>query len=264
MKNLDFFGEPFNFNYNGDYHFKTKFSAAISVLVLILTAFYGIWNIILMLQHNGLIINSYQTNLSNDDYYTMGDDQFLGFRIVDSNGTDIFSKSHDLRKYFFIWSMFFGWGNYTNQLPFFRCNTTNNKLLPNSSNIICVNLNGSKLGGNFFAVDGVERSYIQFKMAFDYDQFVLDYANSSPDDFTIRFPLLFSVISPMTILNLLNHDRPTTDLPQSLYFALNYNTSKFIIKKTGLIEINTDLSFITYARSTQTFVSSSPSYNSEI
>ena len=116
MKELDFFGEPFKLNYNGDYLFKTKFSAAISVLVLILTAFYGIWNIILMLQHNGLIINSYQTNLSNDDYYTMGDDQFLGFRIVDSNGTDIFSKSHDLRKYFFIWSMFFGWGNYTNQL----------------------------------------------------------------------------------------------------------------------------------------------------
>ena len=36
MKEFDFFGEPFKFNYHGDYLYYNKFNARISVLTLIL------------------------------------------------------------------------------------------------------------------------------------------------------------------------------------------------------------------------------------
>ena len=264
MKELDFFGEPFQFNYHGDYLFKTKFSAAISVLTLLLTSFYGIWNLILMFQHNGLIINSYQTNLSKDDYYIMDDDQYLAFQLLDKNGMDIFSKNNSLIDYFYTWSMFTGIGNYTNKLTFFGCNTTINKLLPNNSNNYCLNLNKSQLGGNFNAANGYEKSYISFMLFFDYDQYALDYANSIANDLTNIFPLTFSVISPMAILNLLNYDQPSTNVPQSISFPLYYNTSKYLIKKIGVIEIITDVSFVTYATRNKTILSSSPSYNTEL
>ena len=264
MKELDFFGEPFKLNYNGDYLFKTKFSAAVSVLTLILTSFYGIWNIILMLQHNGLIINSYQTNLSDNDYYTMDDDQFFAFQLFDRNGTDILTKNSSLIKYFSAYSMFYGFGNYTNELTLFRCNTTNNKLLPNNSNNYCLNLNRSKLGGNFYASYGIEKSYINLGIYFNYDQYSQDYANLSANDYTNPFPLSLYVITPMTIIDLLKYDEPSTYVPQISGFNLYYNTSKFIVKKTGIIEINTDVSFVTFARKTQTVFSSSPSFISEI
>ena len=106
MKELDLFGEPFKFNYQGNYLFKTKFSAGISVLTLILYAFWGIRNLILMFQHNVLIINSHQTNISSDEYYTFGEDNLLAFQMVNSNGKYLFNKEKKFLKYFKAYSLF--------------------------------------------------------------------------------------------------------------------------------------------------------------
>ena len=64
---LDLYGEPFKFNYNGKYLFKTTLSALISLLFMITIALYALWNLYNLSTHEGLNLTYYQTIMSAGD-----------------------------------------------------------------------------------------------------------------------------------------------------------------------------------------------------
>ena len=77
------------------------------------------------------------------------------------------------------------------------------------------------------------------------------------------FPLSLSVISPAAIVILLNYSQPSYFVSQTLNFPIYYNTSKYIIYKTGVIEIITDSSFLAVGKNTNVIFLTSSAYNSE-
>ena len=111
---LDFFGQPFRLNYKGKYLFKSSFSTGISIFLIIGISLFCFWNLYEMFQHQGIIINSYQTLLSDNEYYILSNNNFsLAFQIYTLDRQNIFDQNSNLSKYFTI--MFFsGWSQSSN------------------------------------------------------------------------------------------------------------------------------------------------------
>ena len=258
---LDFFGEPFKLNYNGKYLFKTNLSTAFSVLTLLTSGFWGVWNLYLMFTHNGLVINSYQTNLSKDDYYTFGEDKYFAIKMTDSMGVDLLDNNSNFLDYITYSSKFVGVGNYTNELFISYCNSTYSQSLPNYTNLLCLNFNNSQLGGNFFSAFQ-EKSYIEMALFFDYSMFIKDInANSSIINFT--FPINIYIFSPKAILNLNNYDQPTIYEAGVVSSQLYYNQSKYLQLQSDVIQISSDLSPVLNSKSSLNITSFSGLYYSE-
>ena len=258
---LDFFGEPFKLNYNGKYLFKSNLSTAFSVLTLLISAFWGVWNLYLMFTHNGLVINSYQTNLSKDDYYTFGEDKYFAIKMTDNNSVDLLYQNSNFLKYFTYESQFVGVGNHTNDLDLSYCNSIHSQFLPNDSNLLCLNLNNSQLGGNFFSALQ-EKSYIHMTLFFEYDKFIQDRKDNS-SIINIPFPIQIFIYSPIAILNLNNYDQPTTYETGVFSSQLYYNQSRYLQLQSDVIEISTDLSPIVNSNSSINITSLSGSFYSE-
>ena len=74
---LDFFGQPFRLNYKGKYLFKSSFSTGISIFLIIGISLFCFWNLYEMFQHQGIIINSDKTLLSDNKYYILSNYTWL-------------------------------------------------------------------------------------------------------------------------------------------------------------------------------------------
>ena len=102
---MDLFGQPFRLNYNGENLFKSSVSAIFSILFVITVMAYSFYNLYLMFQHKGLIINYFQTNMPENANYTFNNNNFLAFQLLSKNNDNIFdSKSIFLPpiKYFYL------------------------------------------------------------------------------------------------------------------------------------------------------------------
>ena len=67
MENLDFFKINFQFNFRNNQNFSTGLSQILSIILILIISIIFLMNFIKMTLKQGLIINSYITDLSADD-----------------------------------------------------------------------------------------------------------------------------------------------------------------------------------------------------
>ena len=149
---MDLFGQPFRLNYNGENLFKSSVSAIFSILFVITVMAYSFYNLYLMFQHKGLIINYFQTNMPENANYTFNNNNFLAFQLLSKNNDNIFdSKSNNLSKYFtFNASKLYNIYTVDN-LRISKCDLKIYEKLPQDNGLLlCIDFNNTKMDGNYF------------------------------------------------------------------------------------------------------------------
>ena len=240
---LDLYGEPFKFNYDGKYLFKTFFSSLMSILFIIVALFYFFFNLYRMFQHYGLIINSFQTTMDPNELYTFNQNNFLAFQMISADSDMyFFEKSSNYSKYFELSAYYFYNNSYERQLNILECDlTVHNKLPYDARGLLCLDLNNTKMEGNYYYSSG--RTFVYIILNFNYTGYMQDY-NYSIEDLKSWTPLGINVYFPITKLDLLNYDPPFTNTSGANVFQMNLNYTKFLTMSTQMIEINTDSSFL--------------------
>ena len=240
---MDLFGQPFRLNYNGENLFKSSVSAIFSILFVITVMAYSFYNLYLMFQHKGLIINYFQTNMPENANYTFNNNNFLAFQLLSKNNDNIFdSKSNNLSKYFtFNASKLYNIYTVDN-LRISKCDLKIYEKLPQDNGLLlCIDFNNTKMDGNYFSTDA--GSYINILLDFNYTLFFQDNTNNSIN-ITNFFPLRLYVFYQVSNIDLLNYDQPFSNSSGLFIFDVLFNVTINIEISTQLIEINTDSSYI--------------------
>ena len=241
---VDLFGQPFKLNYDGNYLFKTCFSAYSSILFMIAIALYGIFNIYTMLQNTDMMLNNYQTIMSdNEELYSLNNtNYFLAFRLVDSIGKDVLD--HNYRFYSTLrFESNYSSGNYNKSLNITRCNTTEKNLISGSNDtIMSIDLNNSLLGGNPFS-NGKKYS-VSTSISLNFTKF-MEIAYNWSKDYYLILPLKLYIYYPTTSLNPMNFNKPFLNgIGVDQIFLAGTSNDKFYEMSTQVIEINTDSSYV--------------------
>ena len=96
MENLDLFKISFQFNFRKNQNFSTRFSQVLSVIFISICLIVFLLNFIKMIQREGILINSYRTDVTFDEKVVFNEsNSFFGFSLTDSN----FSNLPDFSRY---------------------------------------------------------------------------------------------------------------------------------------------------------------------
>ena len=172
MEYIDLFKVNFQFHIFNKSLFSTRLSQVSSILFLLVSLFTFIWNLNTMFQRSSLNINSYRTNINEEDKILFNEtNSFLGFSLKKDLLNGEIPNNSTLLKYLTIRPYavnFIKNENMPTNLSLMNCNETLNKFFYNSFQIFpnyCVNFNNSLGMNNFYSTDDLKFFY--FSIEFD-------------------------------------------------------------------------------------------------
>ena len=245
MEYIDLFKVNFQFHIFNKSLFSTRLSQVSSILFLLVSLFTFIWNLNTMFQRSTLNINSYRTNINEDDKIVFNEtNSFLGFSLKKDLFNGEIPKNSTLLKYLTIrpYAVNFSINeSISTNLSLMNCNQTFNKFFYNSFQVFpdyCVNFNNSLSMNNFYSTDDLKFFY--FSIEFDKVGYLRETNTNSTDDILCYLYFFF----PISLINLNNMESPYNITMGYYSYPLYSKLPQSNLISYEITEIHTDSNFI--------------------